>query len=79
MGEMMTNRDTLKAIMRTLAASVNSGLNASLTPADCKALLLYIASTKPKGNGWGAVFDIVQRFAGDYLEEVADQFRKGKL
>lgn len=40
----MSQRD-FSALLNTLQQSCQSGLNASLTPADCKILLLYIGQT----------------------------------
>lgn len=43
--DMMTPK--VKAICNTLAASVQSGLNATLTPEDCRELLRAILAAQP--------------------------------
>lgn len=81
-GEKMTNKETLQAIMRTLGASVNSGLNATFTPDDCRALLELIANMTRRSSRRGplnSIFDTVNETVSEYLNELINDLRKGKL
>lgn len=63
------HRNELQAILETLQASVNTGLNATLSPKDCRLLLAFLRSPRSKG---GTVDRILQKMT-DTLTEVAEQ------
>lgn len=56
-----------RAIVDTLATSVQTGLNATLTPADCLELLTALRSAERKPDDWTTV---LKRFADGVLDEL---------
>lgn len=70
-----------KPILGQLLASVNSGLNAVLSPRDCKILLIYVRHLEAKKPG---SLDGLLEVLGDNLEDLKDEFldklffKKGK-
>lgn len=73
--------DALLAIMRTLAASVKSGLNASLTPHDCRILLAVMMQRYGKQKKGSVASKIINAFGSileDSLDDIINDFRKGK-
>jgi hypothetical protein len=62
------HRNELKAILETLYASVNTGLNATLTPRDCQLLLSFFRLPRPCGT-----VDRLLNLMTDNLTEIARQ------
>lgn len=74
------NRKTIQAIIRTLSASVESGLNASLTPGDCREILKLIyqaARQNPRGDQTSFVFEKMKGVVRDFAEGVLDDLLDG--
>lgn len=73
----------LKAICHTLAASVQSGLNATLTPEDCRELLHQVmiatraiqAVPKPQKRPLDRFVDGVADIAAGFVEDFAAEFQ----
>jgi len=72
--------NSVKPILRQIVASVNSGLNAVLTPRDCKILFLYIRTLEAKKpRTRGSLIEIIESELEGLKEEVIEQIlRKGK-
>lgn len=66
--ETKTDRDRLHAIMRLLAGSVNTGLYATLSPDDCRYLLLILSRDVVRRGG---AFDATMRKLSTKLSELA--------
>lgn len=72
----------LKAICQTLAASVQSGLNATLTPEDCRELLHAVmigtraiqTAPKPQKRPLDRFVDGVADIAAGFVEDFAAEF-----
>jgi hypothetical protein len=72
----------LKAICQTLAASVQSGLNATLTPEDCRELLKAVMAAtramqtapKPQKRPLDRFVDGVADIAAGFVEDFAAEF-----
>lgn len=84
---MATPKKKIMAICQTLAASAESGLNASLTSDDCRELLQVIHSAmrarKPTGKTIDHIVESVAEMARDVFDGIADDFtgrppRRGK-
>lgn len=66
----------LEAIIRTLAASVENGLNASLSPADCKVILTCLFDSLPlrpmRSNRTSASMGRMKTFLREFADGVLD-------
>jgi hypothetical protein len=76
-----TDRVRLQGIMKLLAASVKSGLNATLTPLDSKELIVLLTtrSVSPKATHIDRIVDKLGTIAEEAFDALGDEFRKGKL
>ena len=77
------DRTQLRKIMRLLATSVNTGLNASLTPSDCRFLLMLISKEVlgQPGTTEEHVSRLIDHFtdlAHNTILAISDEIRKGK-
>jgi hypothetical protein len=63
------HRNELQAILETLSTSVNTGLNATVTPRDCQILLAFLRLPRPKGE----TVDRLLNLMTDNLTEIAMQ------
>lgn len=68
----------MAAIIRTLKHSSESGLNASLSPLDCRILLSVISSApKPKTVGiLDRMSDTISEIAESAIKDIANGIRK---
>lgn len=71
------NQKKIQAIMKLLVTSVNTRLNASLTPSDC-AHLLSLLSKKQEPSPVDRVVDKLAQVAQDAIEAFGDDLRKGQ-
>lgn len=70
----MIDKRKFEALISTLIKSAYSGLYASLSPEDCRILLLAINSAKPRGNNWGtSVSDLIDFLSSEVMKEI-DEF-----
>jgi hypothetical protein len=74
-GVQMDNRSRMKAIMRTLAGSVKSGLNASLNPADCRFLIRHFTGKK---NPVDRIVDGITDMAHEAINAFGADIRKDR-
>ncbi|MCK4785542.1 MAG: hypothetical protein KAV87_17445 [Desulfobacteraceae bacterium] len=72
----------LEAIIRTLAASVENGLNASLSPADCKVILTCLFDSLPlrpmRANRTSVSMGRMKSFLRDFADGVLDDLVDGQ-
>lgn len=74
------DRKRIQAIMKLLADSVKTGLNASLSPSDCRFLLLYFAKAViPQRTPIDHIMKKLTKLAHETLDAVGEDLRKGKL
>lgn len=67
----------MAAIIRTLRHSSESGLNASLSPLDCRILLSVISTPKSKTAGiLDRMTDTLSEMAESAMRDIADGIRK---
>jgi hypothetical protein len=66
--------------MRLLATSVNTGLNASFTPADCRFLLMFISKEVlgQPGTTEERWIDTLTDLAHNAIIAIGNEIRKGK-
>ena len=75
-----TDRVRLQGIMKLLAASVKSGLNATLTPSDSKELIFLLSRNPPiLHDPFHRIVDKLGTIAEEAFDALGDEFRKGKL
>jgi len=72
----------LRTIMRLLATSVNTGLNASLTPSDCRYLLMLISKEVLGQPGTtedhvNRMIDTLTDLAHNAIIAIGNEIRKG--
>lgn len=73
----------MKAICNTLAASIQSGLNATLTPEDCRELLHAVmmstrslqAPSKPQKRPLDRIVEGVADIAAGFVDDLAAEFK----
>jgi len=64
----------IKALLSVLAKSASSGIHASLSPEDCKLLLMLIRQPKRRKN----IFDEIQKQLSDLTKEAIDELMRTK-
>jgi hypothetical protein len=73
-GETLTDH-----ILKTLAQSVKTGLNAVLTPAQCRELLNSIHETAIPGSPLDGIIDKLNAAAHDYINALTEELTPSAL
>lgn len=71
-------RNEFQAILETLAESVKSGLNASLSPKDCKMLLAYIFSPPGTPRPVDRIIDKLTTVVENVLDDLEPKKKRRK-
>jgi hypothetical protein len=66
----------IKALLSVLAKSASSGIHASLSPEDCRSLLMLIRQPKPKRRK--NIFDEIHKQLSDLTKEAIDELMRTK-
>jgi hypothetical protein len=68
----------IKALLSVLAKSASSGIHASLSPEDCRSLLMLIRQPKSQSKRRKNIFDEIQKQLSDLTKEAIDELMRKK-